>query len=73
MHGMSNMETQDEIALEPPQDGGSDDGDRRLGPEGIAFIIDIGLCPGSECPRSKHGCDPRCPALEAWVREVAGG
>ena len=44
-----------------------------LGPEAVALAMDLGFCPGRECPHAKRGCDPRCPALEAWVEEVSGG
>ncbi len=44
-----------------------------LSPEAIALAMDLGFCPGRECPHAKRGCDPRCTALEAWVEEVSRG
>jgi len=44
-----------------------------VGPEALAFIIEMGVCPGGMCLRSRDGCDPRCPALRAWVEDVSGG
>jgi hypothetical protein len=52
---------------------------RREGPTGelsqeaLAFMTDMGICPGSTCPRAKDRCDPRCPALRAWLDEVVNG
>lgn len=55
--------------------GGPGQGPSRegLGPEALAFIIDLGICPGGICPRSREGCNPQCPALREWVSEVSGG
>jgi hypothetical protein len=44
-----------------------------VGPEALAFIIEMGICPGGSCLRSRRSCDPRCPALRAWVEDVSGG
>ncbi len=44
-----------------------------LGPEAVALVMELGFCPGKECPHAERGCDPRCPALEAWVEEVSRG
>lgn len=41
--------------------------------EAVAFMLDLGICPGNGCPRSEGGCDPRCPALVAWVEDVWDG
>jgi hypothetical protein len=41
--------------------------------EAAAFLLDLGVCPGGACPRAAGGCDPRCPALQAWVEDVSGG
>jgi hypothetical protein len=45
----------------------------RLGPEAVALAMELGFCPGRECPHAQWGCDPRCPALRVWVEEVSGG
>lgn len=56
--------------LDRPSEGRLPEG---LGPEELAFVIDLGICPGGDCPRSLEGCDPRCPALREWVQAVSGG
>ncbi len=43
------------------------------GHEAVSFMMELGICPGSECPRAIRGCDPRCPVLVAWVEEVVDG
>ncbi len=47
--------------------------DRGTSPEAVAFMLDLGICPGSDCPLSKGGCDPQCPALVTWVEGVMNG
>ena len=47
--------------------------DRGTSQEALAFMLDLGICPGSECPLSKGGCDPRCPELKIWVESVVNG
>ena len=59
------MEAMDGIELEGPVEGASR--------EAVAYMLEIGICPGSDCPLSVGGCDPRCPALVAWVDEVSLG
>jgi hypothetical protein len=44
-----------------------------LGREAVAFMLDLGMCPGASCPHAVSGCDPRCPALRSWVEDVSGG
>ena len=44
-----------------------------LSTEAVAFILDLGLCPGSACPLAVDGCDPGCQHLRSWVEEVSGG
>jgi len=44
-----------------------------LDPTALAFVIDLGVCPGGCCPLSEEGCDPRCPALREWILEVSLG
>jgi hypothetical protein len=41
--------------------------------EALAFMMDLGICPGTACPIARSGCDPRCPALRAWLDDVVGG
>jgi hypothetical protein len=41
--------------------------------EAVAFMMDLGICPGNDCPYAVGRCDPRCPALVAWVEEVVRG
>lgn len=48
-------------------------GSDAIGPEAVAFAIDLGICIGRECPRAAGGCDPRCPALQAWIGSVSNG
>ncbi len=50
-----------------------EDTDRGSSREAVAFMLDLGICPGSICPLAKGGCDPRCPALEFWVEGVRNG
>ena len=57
-------------AWDGPNGGAAPEG---LGPEALAFVTDLGICPGGACPLSREGCDPRCPALREWVEEVSGG
>ena len=59
------METMECVELEGPSEAASK--------EAVAFMLDLGICPGSDCPLSVGGCDPRCPALVAWVEEVSMG
>ena len=40
-----------------------------VGPEAVAFMLDLGICPGSECPAFWGGCDARCPLLQGLVCE----
>jgi hypothetical protein len=44
-----------------------------LGREAAAFMLDLGICPGASCPIATSGCDPRCPALRAWIEDVCNG
>ncbi len=44
-----------------------------LDAEAVAFMLGIGLCPGSSCPLARRGCDPRCPALVVWVEGISRG
>ena len=44
-----------------------------LSPEAVAFMLEMGLCPGADCPMAAQGCDPRCPALVDWVEGVSDG
>ena len=44
-----------------------------LGPEAVAFMMDLGICPGSECPFPGGVCDTRCPVLRGWVGDDADG
>ena len=44
-----------------------------LSQEALAFMMDMGICPGRACPSAKDRCDPRCPALRAWLDEVVNG
>jgi hypothetical protein len=46
---------------------------RGVSPEAVAFMMDIGICPGNDCPYAVGRCDPRCPALVAWVEQVMDG
>ena len=54
-------------------------GSMRLKDEGLenvfslAFMMEMGICPGRACPNAKDRCDPRCPALRAWLDEVVNG
>jgi len=41
--------------------------------EAVAFMMELGMCPGSACSLSRGGCDPRCPALVTWVEEISRG
>lgn len=42
-----------------------------MGPEAVAFMLDLGICPGCECPTFRGGCDARCPLLRGWASETA--
>lgn len=49
-------------------------GDRSgLSAEAVALMLDMGICPGNDCPYAAGRCDPRCPALVSWVEEVSDG
>jgi hypothetical protein len=56
-----------------------DDGIEKEGPvagisgEAVAFMLDVGICPGNDCPYAVGRCDPRCPALVAWIDSVMDG
>jgi hypothetical protein len=41
--------------------------------EAVALMLDIGICPGNDCPYAVGRCDPRCPALVAWVEQTSMG
>jgi hypothetical protein len=45
----------------------------KISGEAVAYMMDIGICPGNDCPYAVGRCDPRCPALVAWVGEVWNG
>jgi hypothetical protein len=59
------MEADDVMEKEGPVGGVSG--------EAVAFMLDLGICPGNDCPYAVGRCDPRCPALVAWIEEVVGG
>jgi hypothetical protein len=59
------METREAVEREGPAGG--------VSAEAVAFMMDIGICPGNDCPYAEGRCDPRCPALVAWVEEVSDG
>jgi hypothetical protein len=45
----------------------------KISGEAVAYMMDIGICPGNDCPYAEGRCDPRCPALVLWVEEVSDG
>jgi hypothetical protein len=59
------MEADDGMEMEGPVEG--------MSREAVAFMLELGICPGSQCPMAVGICDPRCPALVAWVEDVVGG
>ena len=59
------METKDAVEAEGPSGG--------ITGEAVAFMMDLGICPGNDCPYAAGRCDPRCPALALWMEEVSRG
>ncbi len=65
MGGDVMMETDEGKEVEGPTGG--------VSAEAVAFMLDVGICPGNDCPYAVGRCDPRCPALVAWLEEVWDG
>ena len=63
--GDTMMDIKDRVEKEGPGGG--------LAAETVAYMLDVGICPGNDCPYAEGRCDPRCPALVAWVEEVSNG
>ncbi len=59
------LEVREAVEREGPANG--------IGAEAVAFMMDLGICPGNDCPYAAGRCDPRCPALVLWVEEVSRG
>jgi hypothetical protein len=70
---VTKMKPQEELNLRTSTAGEEHEPLTVLGPEAIAFILDLEICPGGSCPKAMSVCDPRCPALRAWVEEISGG
>ena len=44
-----------------------------MSPEAIAFMLELGMCPGISCPLSEGGCNPSCPVLRSWTEDETHG
>ncbi len=58
------MQETDAVEVEGPRGG--------LRAEAVAFMMDLGICPGNDCPYAEGRCDPRCPALRSWMTDTSG-
>jgi hypothetical protein len=59
------LETREAVEREGPNE--------TISSEAVAYMMDIGICPGNDCPYAVGRCDPRCPVLVAWVEQVMDG
>lgn len=65
MGGDGMTEPKRPVKEDPPEDV--------MASDAVAFMMEIGMCPGSACPLARDRCDPLCPALAAWVEGTSGG